>query len=238
MQHKVSPATRLSTAQEIIPFFRAPYRFYYMVSKHQVNTYGFQHQILTLKSKKTDGIEILPYQFGILICTMEIDEKIFMEKLKKIGIRKEEYIIGVSTGCFETDKVANEIREALYAQRYASRNKKMICKFSEMGIWQMILPNRDNIWIQKYCEGLLQKLKSADCEFGTEIFDTISIYVANNCDTKNTAAKMSVHANTIRYRIKKAQEVLKLEGNEMEFQQAIWFAFNYKIGIDSYFDTF
>ena len=28
------------------------------------------------------------------------------------------------------------------------------------------------------------------------------------------------------------------EGNEMEFQQAIWFAFNYKIGIDSYFDTF
>ena len=49
---------------------------------------------------------------------------------------------------------------------------------------------------------------------------------------------MSVHVNTVRYRIKKAQETMGLEDKDMEFQQGIWFAFNYKKGIENYFDTF
>ena len=236
LQHKVSPATRLMTAQEIIPLFRAPYRFYYLVSKHQINTYGFQHQLQLLRNQKTDGMEILPYQYGILICAMGIDEQATTDKLFKLGIRMNEYVTGISTGSFETDKVANEIREALYAQRFAARNKMDICRFSEMGIWQMILPNRDNVWMKNYCEGIIRKLKEADAETG--IFETVSCYVSNNCDTKRTAEEMSVHVNTVRYRIKKAQETIGLEDKDMEFQQGIWFAFNYKKGIENYFDTF
>ncbi|MBR1650142.1 MAG: helix-turn-helix domain-containing protein [Lachnospiraceae bacterium] len=238
LQHKVSPATRLMTAQEIIPLFRAPYRFYYLASKHQTNTYSFQHHFQLLKSKSTDGMEILPYQYGILICTMGLDEQATSERLSKLGLHMDEYVTGVSTGCFETDKVANEIREALYAQRYAAKNEKDICRFSDMGIWQMLLPNRDNVWMKNYCDGIIQKLKAADAETGTEVFETVSRYVANGCDTKKTAEEMSVHVNTARYRIKKAQEALELEEKDMEFQQAIWFAFNYKTGIENYFDTF
>ena len=238
LQHKVSPATRLMTAQEIIPMFRAPYRFYYLVSKQQMNTYSFQHQVQLMKNKKTDGMEILPYQYGILICVMGIDEQTATDMFLKLGMRMDEYVIGISTGSVETDKVANEIREALYAQRFATKNGMDICKFSDMGIWQMILPNRDNVWMKNYCEGIIQKLKTADAEMGTEIFETVRCYVANNCDTKKTSEEMSVHVNTARYRIKKAQEALELEDKDMEFQQAIWFAFNYKTGIESYFDTF
>ena len=106
---------------------------------------------------------------------------------------------------------------ALYAQRFAARNKKDICRFSEMGIWQMILPNRDNVWMKNYCEGIIRKLKEADAETG--IFETVSCYVSNNCDTKRTAEEMSVHVNTVRYRIKKAQETMGLEDKDMEFQQ-------------------
>ena len=105
-----------------------------------------------------------------------------------------------------------------------------------MGIWQMILPNRDNVWMKNYCEGIIRKLKEADAETG--IFETVSCYVSNNCDTKRTAEEMSVHVNTVRYRIKKAQETIGLEDKDMEFLQGIWFAFNYKKGIENYFDTF
>lgn len=238
LQHKVSPATRLATASEIITFFRAPYRFYYLVSKHQTNTYEYQHQVQKYRNKKIEGIEVLPYQFGILICAMGVEEQIISDKLAELGIQKEEYVIGISSGSYETDKISNEIREALYAQRYALKNNMTLCRFSDMGIWQMIIPNRENVWMHNYCQGILQKLKDADCEIGPELYETVEEYVNNDCDIKRTAEEMSLHVNTVRYRIKKAQEVLDLEEKDMEFQQAIWIAFKFKIGIDNYFDTF
>ena len=238
LQHKVSPATRLATAGEIINSFKAPYRFFYLVSKHPTSTYEFQHRIQGFKNKKSEGIEILPYQFGMLVCSMGMDEKAVGERLEELGILKDDYIIGISSGSFETDKIANEIREALYAQRYALKNQKTFCRFSDMGIWQMIIPNRDNIWMHNYCEGILQKLKNADCELGSEIYETMKEYVANDCEIKQTAEKISLHTNTVRYRIKKAQEVLELEGKDAEFQQAIWFAFKYKAGVENYFEAY
>ncbi len=238
LQHKVSAATRLAAIQELISFFGAPYRFYYFVSKQPMNTYGFQHRIQSLKVRKPEGIEILPYQFGMLICVVGMEEEKAFKRLAGLDIRKEEYVIGVSTGSFETDKVADEIREALYAQSYAAKQELPVCRFGQMGIWQMILPNRDNVWMRKYCVGILEQLRLADRELGAEIFETIERYVANHCDAKKTAAEMFIHINTVRYRLKKAQEVLGLEADDMEFEQAVWFAFHFKEGADSYFDTF
>ena len=240
LQHKVSKATRVATAQELIPKFSAPYRFFYIVSKHQPSAYRFQHQYLSLKSKKMEGLECLPYQFGILVCAMDMDMDVdmAMERLNQIGIHKNEYVIGVSTGSHEKEEVANEIREAIYAQRFAAKEGTSLCKFEEMGIWQMILPNTDNIWMQKYCMGILKKLQDADRESDSEICPTLEAYVKQHCDMKQTAEAMSVHENTVRYRIKKAREILRAEENDMEFQQAVWLAFTYKDGLETYFDSF
>ncbi len=238
LQHKVSSATRLATAGEIISSFRAPYQFFYLVSKHPRNTYEFQHRIQSLRNRKIDGWEILPYQFGILVCAMGMDEKAVKEKLLELGLQTDRYLIGISSGSYETDKIANEIREAVYAQRYAVKNGMQQCRFGDMGIWQMILPNRDNVWMRNYCNSILRKLKDANCELGLEIYETIRAYVANDCDIKKTAENMSIHVNTVRYRIKKSQEILNLEGKDMEYQQAIWFAFQYKAGVENYFEAF
>lgn len=114
----------------------------------------------------------------------------------------------------------------------------MSLTIEEMGIWQMILPNRENIWMQKYCKGIIKKLQDADQETGSEICHTIETYIKQSGDMKQTAEQIAVHENTVRYRLKKAQEVLKLEDKDMEFQQTIWLAFTYKDGLDIYFDTF
>lgn len=57
----------------------------------------------------------------------------------------------------------------------------------------------------------LSRLRQYDNEQGTDLVTTIGTWLARNCDTASTAAALSVHPNTLRYRLRRAGEVSGLD---------------------------
>lgn len=126
-----------------------------------------------------------------------------------------------------------------YVLRYNSRNeavrKKLAelferdyAEFTDMGIYQVLIPYRNDVWISSYCSSLLSKLREYDEEFKTELYDTVRAYILHNYDISQVAEMMHMHKNTVRYRINKAREVMGMEEEGSNFEEQFSFAFQWQ----------
>lgn len=116
-------------------------------------------------------------------------------------------------GCSKTYglwKVLNlAFKEAIYASEYACTFQKDYVEFKNMGIYQILIPRKNDLWVVAYCEDMLNKLRDYDTKYNTELYDTIEEYIQFNYDIARVAEHM--HKNSVRYRISKAREVMEME---------------------------
>jgi PucR C-terminal helix-turn-helix domain len=56
-----------------------------------------------------------------------------------------------------------------------------------------------------------RRLLEHDARRGTEFGKTLSVWLRNNQDTRATAAELCIHSNTLRYRIRRAAELVDLD---------------------------
>lgn len=56
---------------------------------------------------------------------------------------------------------------------------------------------------------MLRTLAYPQDEMSLELRKTLKVYLENHCSIINTSNKLFLHRNTIRYRIKKCQEILE-----------------------------
>lgn len=57
----------------------------------------------------------------------------------------------------------------------------------------------------------LARLRRYDNEQGTNLVETVATWLANNCDTARASSALSVHPNTLRYRLRRAETVAGLD---------------------------
>lgn len=57
----------------------------------------------------------------------------------------------------------------------------------------------------------LARLRRYDHEQGPDLVETVATWLANNCDTARTSSALSVHPNTLRYRLRRAESVAGLD---------------------------
>ena len=57
----------------------------------------------------------------------------------------------------------------------------------------------------------LVRLRRYDHEQGTDLVETVATWLTNNCDTAAASAALSVHPNTLRYRLRRAETVAGLD---------------------------
>ena len=182
---------------------------------------NYEQHILRLRSRNAPGRFYLPYRSGTLVLTEEERrETLAMD----MGINENECRCGFSSVYRIFEHIPFALQESVYAAEFAKRNDLASANFEEMGIWQLILPNRDNYWLNMYCHSVIQKLKNFESDSSCELYRTIEIYVKNEFDSEKTAREISLHKNSVRYRVTKAREILGLEDDPVQFRQAIYFA--------------
>ncbi len=57
----------------------------------------------------------------------------------------------------------------------------------------------------------IARLRDHDVRRGTDLARTLGTWLAHNCDTATTAAALSLHPNTLRYRIRRVRELCALD---------------------------
>lgn len=212
---------RDAVADELFPDRRKPYRCFYFLFKQPTGEYVFYHRVELMNEHAPENVRIIPYRYGVIAAVFG-DHSIRVEKLEtSLGISSSEAVLGVSRESSMRECLSHKIRESIYAARYGARLKKNVTLFEDLGIQQMILPNRDNFWLKSYCNTIFEKLRNYDQNDESELLNTVINYVRNDLSIAKTAEGMGLHQNSVRYRISKACEVLGLENRPVEFQGAI-----------------
>lgn len=175
---------------------------------------------------------ILGYQKGaILFLTFERQESIDsikdkIKKWEKIIMRKNPSIkIGIGSFNHSIFQLDVAIKEALLAME--------VCKnvgdgntvyYEELGTFKILVPFRGEPELEEFHQKIIGPLQKYDEEQGTELLETVISFVEKDGVISKTAETLSQHENTIRYRLKKVQEVLNMENLNFSFYEQLFAA--------------
>lgn len=121
--------------------------------------------------------------------------------------------------CFKEAKIALSI-----AKSFSSSQSDKILLYESLGIYRIIsmIDNLDEL--KTFCNDFLSDLKEYDKNHNDVLMETLHVYLKNNCIIKETAKSLFIHSNTVTYRLKKIQSILKHDLNALEVRLTYLFA--------------
>lgn len=159
---------------------------------------------------------VISYRNGyLIIATYDNDKSEYIKKasesaLKSSGLLEVKYRLGISEIKNDLGVLGRAIDESKYAYDFASLYDIKHANFLNIGIYQLLLPIMNDPWVYSFYRRMIDKLISYDQDKGTDLLNTAIIYIENEGNIQNTSKKLFQHTNTIRYRIRKINEILDL----------------------------
>lgn len=96
-------------------------------------------------------------------------------------------------------------------------NQNNLFIFNEMKIYHLLNSVYEHENLIDYCNPALKKLLKYDKQNGTNYYDTLYVYLANDRNLRNTADKLFIHRNTMAYRLSKIEKISEInlkDGNQ------------------------
>lgn len=154
----------------------------------------------------------------ILVCSFDQEDTkdlhaitCIKETLHGLGINDNDFYIGYNPGVLELKDIKEAIYKAEIAAQLCIFNKKDSFSYTYAGVYKYIMTIIQNDIMCQEIKNKIKILKEYDELHEANLLKTLISYVKNNGDFAKTSQECFQHTNTIRYRIKKVQELLDLE---------------------------
>lgn len=220
---KHSPESIASTALEINPHFLQYALVASITSKDTTNNLKIHTYFDNLMFRQYRNTDIHDYSFVkfghslMLICSYS-DENIpssttaiqsrINEILMDAGFVPSAFHIGISDTILPLN--------SLNVSAIRARNANVVCQYtshdtmfySELGIYKYVMSIVTNPIQFNEVEQSINTLQQYDDGHDSNLLDTLTVFIKNNGDYTKTSEELFQHANTIRYRIKKAEQIL------------------------------
>lgn len=161
----------------------------------------------------------IKYNYGIvLVCSFTKDSlpdygthyNYVSSLLNNVEFNPENFYIGIC----DTPMLLSELN--ISAAKAIDAN--IVCEFkqsdskiySNIGVFKYIMSIVNNPALYKDIIHQIQLIKDYDETYASNLLDTLIVYISNNGDIPKTSNEIFQHANTVRYRIKKASSILAL----------------------------
>lgn len=225
---KHSPEAIANTALEINPHFLQYAAVASITSKDTADNLKIHTYFDNLMFRQYRNTDIHNYSFVklghslMLICTYS-DENLpasasalktqIQEILMDAGFVPNAFHIGISDTILPLNN--------LNASAIRARNTNVVCQYalrdtmfySELGIYRYVMSIVTNPILFREVEESIHALQQYDEGHESNLLDTLTIFVKNNGDYTKTSEELFQHANTVRYRIKKAEQILNFPDN-------------------------
>ncbi|HEY2442089.1 MAG TPA: PucR family transcriptional regulator ligand-binding domain-containing protein [Streptosporangiaceae bacterium] len=131
------------------------------------------------------------------------------EPALRAGLRGGRLTIGMSGRCSGADSLAEALREARGARRLAELRPGSVCVVTgdELGTHAMLLASVPGDVLRSFRERLLGPLLGYDRRRHAELVPTLAEFLACSGSWNACAARLHVHVNTLRYRIRRIEEL-------------------------------
>jgi DNA-binding PucR family transcriptional regulator len=122
-------------------------------------------------------------------------------------------IIGVGNVFQDINGVRHSFIEATRALDAAKSLRKVnaTVRLSDLGIYGVLYRKGDSDELLKFARISLLPLIEYDRENGTELLETLNVYLKHQSQLARTARKLYIHVNTLRQRLQRIERVLDIE---------------------------
>jgi len=101
----------------------------------------------------------------------------------------------------------HEARCALEATALDNGDAPDVASWQDLGAFTLLLSLQDDEALRLYCESVLGPIESGDAEYGGELLRSLEAFIENNGQWERAARKVFCHRHTLRYRMRKVEEL-------------------------------
>jgi purine catabolism regulator len=176
-------------------------------------------------SRAGGGFLISPSSRGAIV-VLEADPARDVEQLRKeIAEKLGSEVRAGAGGTVEVADAARSLREARYALQVCRLEGWSSAGFEDLGSYRLLLSMTEPDALRAFAESLLAPLDAYDRDHGGELTSSLRSFLANNARWETAAAELYVHRHTLRYRMRKVEELtgrdLSSSFDRMEFWLAL-----------------
>ena len=130
--------------------------------------------------------------------------------LVEAGFLPEAYHIGICDEILPLDRLNEAIIKSKNANIVGQFFEQTDTAYSQIGIYKYVMSLVNNPMLYHEVEESVSILQKYDASHDVNLLETVISYVKNNGDFAKTSEELFQHSNTVRYRIRKAEQLLGL----------------------------
>ncbi len=131
---------------------------------------------------------------------------------------------GVGRVRVQPDDLPRSYDEALFALDARTPRTGPVATSRELGSMQLLLSVQDERAIELYCDAVLGALVEHDRVHGSALVETLRAYIETNGRWADAAALVHVHRHTLRYRIRKIEQLTGRDLADARDRLELWLA--------------
>jgi purine catabolism regulator len=118
----------------------------------------------------------------------------------------------------------HEARCALEATALANGSTPEVASYRDLGAFQLLLSLQDDDALRLYCDSVLGPLVDGGGEYGDELVRSLEAFIEQNGQWERAARELFCHRHTLRYRIRRVEELTGRDLSSARDRIEFWLA--------------
>lgn len=137
------------------------------------------------------------------------------------GFQPTSFYIGICDELMTLERLNESVVKAKNANVVSQFMECNNIAYSRIGVYKYIMSIVNNPILYHEVEDSIFVLQKYDASHDVNLLETVISYIKNNGDYAKTSEELFQHSNTVRYRIRKAEQLLNLPENTANEEMAI-----------------
>jgi purine catabolism regulator len=176
-------------------------------------------------SRRDGGFLVSPTAGGVNVLLPVADGEDHADLVKALGHHVEAELRGGSGGAADAAEVGRSLREARYALQVCRLEGWSHAGFEQLGTYRLLLSMTEPDALRAFADALLAPLDAYDRDQHGDLLWSLQSFLQHNARWETAAAELHVHRHTLRYRMRKVEELtgrdLASSLDRMEFWLAL-----------------
>ena len=118
----------------------------------------------------------------------------------------------------------HEARCALEATALANGEAPEVASWRDLGAYTLLLSIQDDAALELYCDSVLSPIEQGDQDYGGELLRSLEAFIEQNGQWERAAREVYCHRHTLRYRMRKVEELTGRDLSRAHDRIEFWLA--------------
>ena len=198
-----------------------------------VDEFLARREVLFISASRSDSVVVL-VQLGGVRATDVIGLAADLQRAVDAMLPE----ITVSIGLGRPHRSLVDLRQSYYEALYAIRirklkgNRAVIASFDDLGSYGLLLGLQDTLSLEVFYDSVLGKLHEYDEQNSSDLVKSLACFLEANGHWGEASERLYVHRHTLRYRMKRVEEITGRDLGSSQDRMEFWLALKAKELID------